>query len=59
MNGIYYGKTGGREVEHFSAQSSGLMRAGPDQRCCAPGLGMGDTKRCGQARRFADKKIKK
>jgi len=36
-------------MEYIPAQSAGLMRAGPDKRRCAPGLGLGNTERCGEA----------
>lgn len=35
---------------HIPAQSAGLMRAGPDKGRCAPGMGLGDTEGCGEAR---------
>jgi len=42
-------------MEYIPAQSAGLMRAGPDKGRCAPGLGMGDTKRCGETERCSNK----
>lgn len=38
-------------MKYIPAQGTGFMRAGPDKRCCAFRLGLGNAEGCGEAGR--------